>query len=106
LQQNEAEIEIELRDIGFDVLLEAQQYTQAYVAKQKVVIETLPTSNVRISHYKCIEQHHIFRWLQIPDRTVAGDSKMLLALGSDDPGIFATDMRNEFYHLFTTARSL
>jgi adenosine deaminase len=101
LQQNEIEIEIDLSYIGFDILLEAQQYTQAYVAKQKVVIETLPTSNVRISHYKCIEQHHVFRWLQIPEKTIAGDSKMLLALGSDDPGIFATDMRNEFYHLFT-----
>ncbi|NOH84680.1 hypothetical protein F0249_12725 [Vibrio sp. 03-59-1] len=101
LQNNEVEIEIDLSDISFDVLLEAQQYTQAYVAKQKVVIETLPTSNVRISHYKCIEEHHVFRWLQIPDRAIAGDSKMLLALGSDDPGIFATDIRNEFYHLFT-----
>ncbi|SHO23844.1 Putative uncharacterized protein [Moritella viscosa] len=101
LQQNEVEVEIDLSEIDFDILLEAQQYTQAYVAKQKVVIETLPTSNVRISHYKCIEQHHVFRWLQIPERAISGDTKMLLALGSDDPGIFATDMRNEFYHLFT-----
>lgn len=101
LTQNEAEIEVDLSDISFDILLEAQQYTQAYVARQKVVIETLPTSNVRISHYECIEQHHVFRWLQVPERTIAGDKQMLLALGSDDPGIFATDMRNEFYHLFT-----
>ncbi len=27
---------------------------------------------------------------------------MLVTLGSDDPGIFATDMRNEFYHIFGT----
>ncbi|SQD79583.1 amidohydrolase family protein [Moritella yayanosii] len=101
LTQNEAEIEVDLSYIDFDVLLEAQQYTQAYVARQKVVIETLPTSNVRISHYKCIEQHHVFRWLQVPERAIADDTEMLLALGSDDPGIFATDMRNEFYHLFT-----
>lgn len=101
LQNNEIEIEVDLKYIDYDVLLEAQQYTQAYVANKKVVIETLPTSNVRISHYKSIDEHHVFRWLQIPDRALSGDSKMLLALGSDDPGIFATDIRNEFYHLFT-----
>ncbi|TOQ64604.1 hypothetical protein, partial [Vibrio parahaemolyticus] len=25
----------------------------------------------------------------------------LVTIGSDDPGIFATDLRNEFYHLFS-----
>ncbi|OBU10292.1 hypothetical protein AYY18_18590 [Morganella psychrotolerans] len=27
---------------------------------------------------------------------------MLVSLGSDDPSIFVTDMRNEFYHIFCT----
>ena len=31
---------------------------------------------------------------------INGDYPMLVTLGSDDPGIFATDMRNEFYHIF------
>ena len=37
----------------------------------------------------------------MPQATLAGDVPMLAALGSDDTGIFATDMRNEFYHLFS-----
>ena len=83
------------------VLLKAQQYVQSLIAKRQVVIETLPTSNVRISHYHSIREHHIFRWMQVPSRTFEGDSAMLIAMGSDDPGIFVTDMRNEFYHLFS-----
>lgn len=55
LQQNETDIEIELRDIGFGVLLEAQQCMLAYVAKQKTFIETRATSNVCISHYNPLD---------------------------------------------------
>ena len=29
-----------------------------------IVLETLPTSNVRISHYNSIKDHHVFRWLR------------------------------------------
>lgn len=91
-----------LKEIPRDWLLEAQQYVQAEVAERQIVIETLPTSNVRIGHYDDISDHHIFRWIGVPTRTILGDHSMLVALGSDDPGIFATDMRNELYHLFSS----
>ncbi|WP_342755485.1 hypothetical protein AAGQ96_10560 [Pantoea sp. MBD-2R] len=94
--------EFKINFFSAKVLIKAQQYVQSLVAKRQVVIETLPTSNVRISHYSSISEHHIFRWMQVPCRSFEGDSAMLIAMGSDDPGIFVTDMRNEFYHLFST----
>ncbi|EIO3977834.1 hypothetical protein LQK36_001628 [Vibrio vulnificus] len=87
---------------SYKELLEAQQYVQKLVSEKHVVLETLPTSNVRISHYNSIKAHHVFRWLGVPNRALKGNSPMMVALGSDDPGIFATDMRNEFYHVFGT----
>lgn len=88
--------------IPVETLLIAQQYVQKIISEQHIVIETLPTSNVRISHYKSIKDHHVFRWMKIPERSFVGDYTMLITLGSDDTGIFVTDMRNEFYHLFVT----
>ncbi|WCG82415.1 hypothetical protein [Pectobacterium sp. A5351] len=82
------------------LILHAQQYVQSLVKEKHIVIETLPTSNVRISHYESVHEHHVFRWMQIPERKIEGDSVMQIALGSDDQGIFVTDMKNEFYHLF------
>ena len=75
------------------------------IADKKIIIESLLTSNVRISHYKSIHEHHIFRWLHIKDRAIDGDAKMRIVLGSDDPGIFATDLRGEYYHLFCSLKS-
>lgn len=100
LEKYNERIEIPLSTFSYNELLEAQQYTQKLVAHSHLVLETLPTSNVRISHYKSIKEHHVFRWLRVPSRSISGDYPMLVTLGSDDPGIFATDMRNEFYHIF------
>ena len=102
LKKKEEFIEVELNGISSSILINTQQYVQKLIADKQVVIETLPTSNVRISHYDSVAKHHVFRWLGLPERKLSGDFDMLIALGSDDPGIFATDMRNEFYHLFCT----
>lgn len=57
----------------------------------RVAIEVLPTSNVRISHYQWTKHHHLLRWLDPTNERPAP----FVVLGTDDPGIFATTMRNE-----------
>ena len=104
LKKAEELIEIQLSDTSVELMIQLQQFVQKIISEKHVVVESLPTSNVRISHYKDISEHHIFRWLQIDSRKVDGDSNMLITIGSDDPGIFATDMRNEIYHIFSTLR--
>ncbi len=105
LEKGDELVEVDLSEISGSALIQLQQYVQKKIADNHIVVETLPTSNVRISHYKSIKEHHVFRWLGVKDRKLEGDASMLVTLGSDDPGIFATDMRNEFYHLFGTLRS-
>ncbi|MBE9578342.1 hypothetical protein [Moraxella lacunata] len=92
-------------DFSAKQLLKLQQCIQKSIADKKIVIESLPTSNVRISHYKSLHEHHIFRWLHIKGRAVDGDARMRIVLGSDDPGIFATDLRGEYYHIFCSLKS-
>jgi adenosine deaminase len=59
-----------------------------------IVIETMPTSNVRISMYKQHSEHHIWRWLNNN-----GDTMPTVCVASDDPGIFSTSLYNEYAHL-------
>ncbi len=80
--------------------LHLQQSLMKKVADLGVVIETLPSSNVRISQYKHFTEHHAMRWMKVPSVTPPGDPDILVTLGSDDPGIFATDIETEFHHLF------
>lgn len=65
------------------------------ISMRGIVLETLPTSNVRISVYRSYAEHHIFRWIGLK----GPGEKINICIGSDDPGIFATNLRNEYAHL-------
>jgi hypothetical protein len=97
-------IDVAARFFDETQLLALQQAVQQQVVTQDVIIETLPTSNVRISQYQHVRQHHSLRWMGIHGHKLEGDAPLLVSLGSDDPGIFATDMRSEFYHLYSVLR--
>ncbi len=81
-----------------------QQALMQQVADRRVLIETLPSSNVRISQYHHIGEHHSLRWMRVRGYVEEGDPEIMVSLGSDDPGIFASDLETEFYLLYATLR--
>ena len=74
--------------------------------EKDVVIEAMPTSNMRISFYDNYKKYHLWRWLGIDSNNKCdSDSQKnvilpTVCLGSDDPGIFATSLRNEYTHIY------
>lgn len=84
--------------------LDAQQlsFLQASMlramADSRCAIETLPMSNVRISLYDILSEHHLFRWLGLTDEPF--DIVPAICVGSDDTGIFSTSMHNEYAAIF------
>lgn len=72
-----------------------QTATLELIQKRNIAIETLPSSNVRISIHQSYNEHHAAGWL--------GYGKALcptsVVIGTDDPGIFATSLRAEYAHM-------
>ncbi|MCD8560431.1 MAG: hypothetical protein LRY75_16790 [Shewanella xiamenensis] len=93
-------VEVELEYLPDEALVSLQQTVMAKMADRNIAIECPPTSNTRISQYRDVSEHHIFRWMGLPGEAIEGDVPMSICLGSDDPGIFAADLKSEFYHLF------
>lgn len=87
-------VEVALEDLPDEAVLSLQQAVMIKMAGRNVAIECPPTSNTRISQYRDVSEHHIFRWMGLPD------VPMSICLGSDDPGVFTADLKSEFYHLF------
>ncbi|HYF85013.1 hypothetical protein [Azospirillum sp.] len=79
-----------------------QEYVLTLIVERRVVIETLPTSNVRISFYKDFSEHHVLRWLGLK----SNGQQPPVSVGTDDPGIFASTLRGEFMHLYREVRKL
>ncbi len=95
-------IQIEPLEIfGIDELRELQNMMIKFLNEKNIAIETLPTSNVRISYYKNYDEHHLKRWLGL---SRADDPKPYVVVGSDDTGIFMTNLRNEYAHIFQFLR--
>jgi hypothetical protein len=103
-KRSEAMHEVPAAFFDAPTLLRLQQVLMAEVSYRKVVIETLPSSNVRISHYQNFQEHHALRWMRVPGHAVSGDPEIMVSLGSDDPGIFAGDLNGEFYQLYAALR--
>lgn len=81
-----------------------QQALMRLIGERNVLIETLPSSNVRISQYQHVGEHHALRWMRAPGHAQEGDPEIMACLGSDDPGIFAADIESEFYLLYAALR--
>ncbi|AZV25642.1 adenosine deaminase [Pseudomonas syringae] len=65
--------------------------------ERSIAIETLPSSNLRISIHKRYNDHHARNWLGLGKHPA--DGPVSVVIGSDDPGIFATGLRLEYAHL-------
>ena len=105
-ERSEGLLSVETQDTLFTsaIYLRLQQALMKRVAYRRVIIETLPSSNVRISQYERFEEHHALRWMGVPGHARDGDTPIMVSLGSDDPGIFAGNLKGEFYQLYAVLR--
>jgi len=84
-----------------DVFFSLQDAIVEETRRRNVLIEVMPTSNVRISFYQEYKDHHMLLWLDPENHR----PKPQITIATDDPGIFATTLRNEYSHLIYTLRN-
>ena len=87
-------IKIDVSEIlGASELHQIQKILLEMLSQKNIVIEALPSSNLRISYYNNLREYHLKHWLNDDNK-----EKLLptVVLGSDDPGIFMTNIYNEY----------
>lgn len=87
-------IEVDLHSVlnreTVEILKMLQNYVVKLIKDRNIAVEVMLTSNVRISQYNDFKMHHIFKWL------LENEPQLNVVLCSDDPGIFNTNLRNEY----------
>ena len=100
-KESERRIEVPTDYFTLNELTLLQQLAMTKLVNKGIVVETMPSSNLRIGQYKEMGQHHSLRWLGV-NSPQEGKAPLQIVLGTDDPGVFATDIKAEFYHLFAS----
>ena len=78
-------------------LMKMQLLILKYLHDKDLVIETLPTSNVIIGHHHDFSTYHLYNWWKWGKE---GFSIPPIVVGTDDAGIFATNIYNEYCNIF------
>lgn len=99
-ERSQIRIEVPVDYFSDEILKLLQRLAMRKLVDKSIVVETLPTSNLRIGQYREMGQHHSLRWLKAEPNDE--EVSPLVALGTDDPGVFFTDIKGEFYHLFAS----
>lgn len=79
-----------------ELLRNLQNYVLSELRQRQIAIETLPSSNIRISIHDTYDNHHAQNWLH--SSLAVANGPVCFTIGSDDPGIFATSLRMEYAH--------
>ncbi len=76
---------------------ELQIHLLKFMSMKEIIIESLPTSNVRIGFHRDFSTYHLINWLKWKD-----EGKMIpsIVLGTDDSGIFSTNIYNEYANIY------
>lgn len=91
-------IEVETFEIfGKKELKELQLQLLAYMSNREIIIETLPTSNVIIGVHRNYKTYHLYNWFKWKEQ---GKQIPPIVIGTDDTGIFATNIYNEYCNIY------
>lgn len=91
-------IEIDPSEVFNDVDIELiQKAMLKFMNENEIIIETLPTSNVRIGIHKDFSTYHLYNWIKWEKE---GFSIPPIIIGTDDAGIFATNIYNEYASVY------
>lgn len=91
-------LEINTYDIlGEKQLTELQLMLLEEMHRREIVIETLPTSNVVIGSHHDFSTYHLYNWYRWKKE---GRALPPIVVGTDDIGIFATNIYNEYCNIF------
>ena len=91
-------IEIDTYDVlGEEQLTQLQLLLLKEMQQREIVIETLPTSNVIIGNHHDYSSYHLYNWYKWKKE---GKALPPIVVGTDDTGIFATNIYNEYCNIY------
>ena len=95
--------EIKVNPSVIEAVAEVQKNMQYEIARRGIGIETNPSSNALIGTFKRYDKHPILGWynngLAVKHEDVLRVPQLQVSINTDDQGVFATYIKNEYAYL-------
>lgn len=91
-----------IRPEWFEATRAVQRAVMDEMTRREVAIEINPTSNRAIGGLDCLSEHPVFDWS--PPSGDVHEDRPYVVVGSDDPGVFGTELLHEYAFLHAAAR--
>lgn len=99
VEKYKKEIKVKIFEILDEkALREVQLAVLKIMHHKEIAIETLPTSNIFIGYHNSFNTYHLVNWIRWEKE---GKPIPPIVLSTDDAGIFATNIYNEYCHIYT-----
>lgn len=85
------------QDVSKKEICNLQKSLFKYINKKRIIIESIPTGNFKMGYHKSFDDYQLFNWL-------SWKSDFACMLGTDDPGIFLTNIYNEYAMIYCHLR--
>ena len=89
-------VEYQLEDGDALVISEVQEKMRQRIAREKIAIETNPTSNVRITDIDRYSKHPVTTFYSRGLKPDCGPDQIMVSINTDDQGVFATSLEKEY----------
>ncbi|MCS3698271.1 hypothetical protein [Salinibacter ruber] len=86
----------------FDAIEAVQRAVMDAMTRREVAIEINPSSNRAVGGLDCLSEHPVFDW--DPPSGDSEGSRPYVVVGSDDPGVFGSELLHEYAFLHAAAR--
>jgi len=91
-----------IRAEWFGAIKEVRRAVMKEMTQREVAIEINPTSNRAIGGMDCLSEHPVFDW--DPPSGSSDRPRPYVVVGSDDPGVFGSELLHEYAFLHAAAR--
>lgn len=93
------EVRVKKQEVKF--FIELQKLILQKVARDGIIIETNPTSNMAIGELKSIFEHYILNLNKLEYKEMGEDyNYLMVSINSDDPSVFNSTLSNEFAYIY------
>jgi hypothetical protein len=99
-ERGQQKVEVTANEGEIHFLRAAQQWLRRVLGRLEITVESNPSSNLVVGDFTDLKEHPAFRLHPLASGRTPHESPVMLSVNVDDPVTFASNLANEYAHIY------